>query len=296
MSKGLCYVAIDPGIAEDPAILDIAERYDLDPFALAGRCVRFFGKVAEHRPDGDLTGLAGATLDAWAGGGVAGLGLSIRDALVDEAGRLRAWDRYNGSALRRLESDRERQRNRRLAALANKSTDRPRTVHGSSTDNPRIVHGESVTTGTIPNNRSSSATHARAREDLILDPPVESVAERQALLCSQLPPSCHPALHRLLTNARAGALGVCDQLDALLALRPGVIATGPGMKPLHPDHVAELIVRMSSTTNATWHKGTALGMIDSILRGAKPPASRNGHRPRTSATVPDRPPTRIPEL
>lgn len=146
------------------------------------------------------------------------------------------------------------------------------------------------------NDHSVSDTHARAREDLILDPPVESVAERQALLCSQLPASCHPALHRLLTNARAGALGVCDQLDALLALRPGVIATGPGMKPVHPAHVAELIVRMSGTPNASWHGGLAIGMLESILRGAKPPASRNGNRPRTSAAVPDRPPTRIPRL
>lgn len=145
-------------------------------------------------------------------------------------------------------------------------------------------------------NRSAAATHARAREDLILDPPVESVAERQALLCSQLPASCHPALHRLLTNARAGALGVCDQLDALLALRPGVIATGPGMRPVHPAHVAELIVRMSGTPNASWHGGLAIGMLESILRGTKPSASRNGNRPRTPATVPDRPPTRIPEL
>lgn len=157
MSKGITYVAVDPGIAEDPTTLEVAEAFGLDPFALAGRCVRFFGRVAEHRPDGNLEGLGGAVLDAWAGGGVAGLGLALRDALTDDTGTLRAWDRYNGSALRQREAARARARARRGTNNPEECANSSRTVREQFAHGTRTVRDNH----TIPDINNHDNDNAR---------------------------------------------------------------------------------------------------------------------------------------
>lgn len=139
-----------------------------------------------------------------------------------------------------------------------------------------------------------SGPSERSEEQTII---ITGVRERASEMKGLLPADCHDALDRLLVNAQAGAAGVLDQLDGLLAVKPRVVPKGPGMRPVSAEHVGELIVRMSSTPRAQWHQELALGMLEAITRG-RPlrPSVPTPSVARGRTTTPARPATKIPQL
>jgi hypothetical protein len=131
--KGLHYVAIDPKIASDPKVAAMAKRLHKDRHWVAGHFPAFFGEVAAHAPDGNLSGIPDDLLDQWAGG-VKGWGKMVRDLLCTD-GTLNAWMRYNGRAIGKAEADRARKREFRHG----NSADIPRKFRGHSADIPTTI-------------------------------------------------------------------------------------------------------------------------------------------------------------
>jgi hypothetical protein len=66
----------------------------------------------DHVRDGDVASVDDVVIEQWAGwnGKVGTFGAAFRRVLCDEVGVVRAWEKHNGAALRRLESDLERKR------------------------------------------------------------------------------------------------------------------------------------------------------------------------------------------
>lgn len=129
--KGLDYVGIAPGIAKDTKIALIATALRKDRYWVAGHFPAFFGEVAEHAPDGNLSSVPDDLLDDWAGG-VRGWGALVRQHLCVD-GQLEAWWKYNGRALENLERDRRRKSERRREDDG-KSVEIPRNVPARSED------------------------------------------------------------------------------------------------------------------------------------------------------------------
>jgi hypothetical protein len=290
--KGLSYVAVDPAIAADVRIFRMAEALGVDRFWLVGHLPQFFGALAANQPDGDIAAIPDAVLDHWAGD-VPGFGVQVREHLCDAGStQLRSWAKYNGKALASLERDRTRKREARearerlareqRATAKGSSTEDPGNVRGTSEDAPSKEGGTSPEDpGTVPA-RSAVITGTGTDTGTKLQTATHSagVRERASAIQAVLPTRCHDALRRLLVNAHAGAAGVLDQIEGLLALNPKVNPTGPGQKPVSPEHVAEVVIRLSSTTRAQWHQGMAITIVGELQRGRPAPrTSRNGHEP-----------------
>lgn len=66
----------------------------------------------DHARDGDVGAVDDVVVEQWAGwnGKVGTFGAAFRQFLCDESGVVRAWEKHNGAALRRLEADLERKR------------------------------------------------------------------------------------------------------------------------------------------------------------------------------------------
>ena len=72
----------------------------------------------DHARDGDVAHVDDVVLEQWAGwGGKVGVfGGAFRRFLCDETGTVRAWEKHNGAALRKAETDIERKRSMRNGA------------------------------------------------------------------------------------------------------------------------------------------------------------------------------------
>lgn len=174
--KGLEFVAIDPGIARDTRIAFMAAGLQRDRYWVAGHFPAFFGEVARHQPDGNLSAIPDDLLDEWAGN-VEGWGAQVRAHMCDDDGVLRSWMKYNGEKLLALQQDRERKREAREAQRNGRgpSAENPRTrppqkgrrVAGQSEDSPGNVRGPSTSTVT-ETDINISAQRARASVERLL--------------------------------------------------------------------------------------------------------------------------------
>jgi len=229
--KGLDYVAINRGIADDPKIMTIAASMKKDRYWIAGHFPMFFGNVAEHAPDGELRFFTNQQLDAWAGG-VRGFGSHVREHLCDATGKLSAWWKYNGRALQKLEGDRRRKR---------------RKDDGSSTEFPgnlRAASAPLTVTDTVTDKETES-------------PP----SPNEVALHRHLPESCWPYLRSVLVRAREGSPGVALSIFQRLGLDPKAIPTGPGMTFATAEEMAEVLKRVAGSKGTGWSEPFVNGIL-----------------------------------
>jgi len=94
----------------------------------------------DHVRDGDVGHVDNVVLEQWAGwGGKMGVfGAAFRHHLCDETGAVRAWEKHNGAALRKAESDIERKRSMRNGA----ETARAKTAPSARQNSGRRQNGQ----------------------------------------------------------------------------------------------------------------------------------------------------------
>lgn len=109
------WIRICVNIADDPAVGAIADACDIPLAEALGGVVAVLCKLPAHAEDGALAGIPDRTLEKWANweherGAFA---RAFREAMCDEHGVVKAWDRHNGSAIREAKAARERMRESR---------------------------------------------------------------------------------------------------------------------------------------------------------------------------------------
>ncbi len=109
------WIRICVGIADDPTVGAIADACDIPLAEAVGCVVSVLCKLPSHAEDGGLSAIPDRTLEKWANweherGAFA---KAFRSTMCDEAGVVKAWDHYNGAAIREAKASRDRMRETR---------------------------------------------------------------------------------------------------------------------------------------------------------------------------------------
>lgn len=116
------WIRICVGIADDPAVGAIADACNIPVAEAVGCVVSVLCKLPAHAEDGGLAAVPDRTIEKWANWeherGV--FAQAFRGTMCDEAGIVKAWEHYNGSAIREAKAARERMREHRKKPKAPK--------------------------------------------------------------------------------------------------------------------------------------------------------------------------------
>lgn len=114
----MTWVRVDCEIAADKAIGRIAAAAKLSLNEALGCVVRVYCRLPQHARDGNLSDVTDAQLEDWTGyrGKPGAFAAAFRRELCTEAGVVKSWEKYNGSALREQDADRARKAELRAKA------------------------------------------------------------------------------------------------------------------------------------------------------------------------------------
>lgn len=131
------WVKIAVGIMDDPSVRQVAEAVGVSEVTTTGHLVGVFTNLATHAKTGDLSAVSDNTVEAWARwrGKRGRFAQAFRAYLCDSQGVVKAWEDYNGAAIREFEHDRKRK-----ADARKKARDVQRTSTGQSSGRPTDVH------------------------------------------------------------------------------------------------------------------------------------------------------------
>lgn len=106
------WIAISVTIGGDPAVHRMAAVLRIRVAEVVGLLGLTFAGMAQHAPSGQLADVPNTLLEQWSTwhGKRGAFAAQFRAELCDDAGQVRAWEKYNGANIRRLESARERAR------------------------------------------------------------------------------------------------------------------------------------------------------------------------------------------
>jgi len=142
------WIRIETNMARDPKVIALAEGCGISVETAMGFLVQFWGSVAEHRPDGDLSGMSDDALERWAGW--RGMPTVFADQLrkhfvVNDI--LTDWLERQGKLAARAAADRERKRRGNSTEEMRNDTVRstPLTPHRPSGASNAPDHGQPPT-------------------------------------------------------------------------------------------------------------------------------------------------------
>ena len=112
------WVRISTDIQRDPSLHAISDALGIQLELTLGLFIGVLTSLPSAALDGDVSDVSDATLERWAGwtGKRGKFAEAFRAELCTPQGVVRSWNKYNGTALRRLEDDRDRKRAAREAA------------------------------------------------------------------------------------------------------------------------------------------------------------------------------------
>lgn len=135
------WICIAVGIMRDPSVIALAEAVGVSVPTTTGHLVGVLTAMPEGAITGDLSAVSDATLEQWAmwRGPKGKFARAFRAQLCTEQGVVRSWEKYNGSAWRKLKADRERKKAERERRRVQRTSDGPST--GRPLDTSRTSGG-----------------------------------------------------------------------------------------------------------------------------------------------------------
>jgi hypothetical protein len=133
------WVAIDVHIGGDAVTHRLAAAFRLRVPEAAGLLALVFGGMAQHAQDGSLADVTDSQIESWAlwHGKRGTFAAFFRAQLCDEDGTVRAWEKYNGAAIREAKASRERMRQwREKRKLERGVLDQPSDQNGTGDGTP----------------------------------------------------------------------------------------------------------------------------------------------------------------
>jgi hypothetical protein len=241
------WIRLDAALPRDPEVRELADRLGVKKAEAIGLLACAWFAIAEHRPSGDVSDIAPATLEDWAeyeprGKAKRGAFASAFRDLFTRDGAVRGWKDRQGKLIERMEKDRKRKQ-----PNENPSVEFPRNFHGLSAPTERDVTERDVT-------EEQTANFNIAR----------------GVLLSKLPEQYRPDLEAFLRSlgSHTRQLAWIRNLDAKLnGMHPPVAS---------PEVVGAALRQLAANGEApNWKR------FEGYLRmEAAPPLERtNGHRP-----------------
>lgn len=146
------WIRVDASVRSDPELAQLAERVRLDEAKTLGHLVLVWCAVAEHRPNGNISGIKPSVIEKWAEWRPASknlrgvFGKGILELFTNEHGVLRGWQKRQGKLVELMEKDRKRKEPRGKAA---KSAEYPSELEDISVEIPEPFRGNSTETARV---------------------------------------------------------------------------------------------------------------------------------------------------
>ena len=142
----------------------------------------------DHARDGDVAAVDDIVLEQWAGwnGKTGAFGAAFRHHLCDETGTVRAWEKHNGAALRKADSDIERKRAMRNGA---------ETARAERAPSVRQLRAN-LADGAVDETRRDVTTPVTLAEEGLPSPSSSGLRD----VLPMVAPSGHMALTKLFAN------------------------------------------------------------------------------------------------
>lgn len=121
------WIRVETNVGQNDKLHRLAFVLGISTDTCLGHLVQCWGNVAEHRTDGDITGVLDSTFELWANWhGNGDFAKAFRELFVTD-GQITGWRERQGKLIARQAADRNR-----------KSKERPRKVQGTSTESPPL--------------------------------------------------------------------------------------------------------------------------------------------------------------
>lgn len=176
----------------------------------------------DHARDGDMGSVDDVVVEQWAGwnGKMGTFGAAFRRFLCDESGVVRAWEKHNGAALRKAETDIERKRAARYGA----ETARAETAPSARQNSGRRQNGQVDET-------RRDGTASNTDDDGIPSPSSSGLRD----VLPMVAPTGHMALTKLFANVSEPAVwaGILRGMASGLSM--------DGNRPTSPERLAAAV-------------------------------------------------------
>ncbi|KKL67016.1 hypothetical protein LCGC14_2139210 [marine sediment metagenome] len=107
----MTWIRVETNVAENDKVIALAEGCGISVEAALGFLIRFWGRVAEHRTDGDLSHMSDSALERWAGwDGMPTVFSSTLRKLFIRNDILEGWMERQGKLAQRAAKDRARKK------------------------------------------------------------------------------------------------------------------------------------------------------------------------------------------
>lgn len=129
------WIRIAVRIGRDTDIIGMAKTLGVSTPLTTGCCVLVLCELPEGARDGNIGGVSDEAIEAWAQwpGKRGKFAAAFRAHLCTPEGVVKAWEKHNGSAIRRMEADVERKRKGKIPAeFQRSSTGIPAEFHAAS--------------------------------------------------------------------------------------------------------------------------------------------------------------------
>ena len=129
----MTWIRVATNLCESDRVLAVAGGCGISAEACVGFLVRWWGRIAEHRPDGDLTGMTDDALEVWAGwnGMPSVFATQLRKVYMDK-GIVVDWMDEQGKLAARAAADRRRKRRGSSAEIPSLRNDTVRVLPDNS--------------------------------------------------------------------------------------------------------------------------------------------------------------------
>jgi hypothetical protein len=134
------WIRISVALGDDPKVHRLAEALGCRVAEAVGLVVLLLSRFPEHAPDGNLASVPASLVERWAGwdGERGAFETAFRPIFLAPDGLWPAWDKHNGTALKKMAADRDRLRQSRdgrndvAATVATPPRDSRATVDATS--------------------------------------------------------------------------------------------------------------------------------------------------------------------
>lgn len=250
------WIKVSTAIAQDEKVLAVAEDCGVAVAHAVGLVVNVLTRLATERPDGQIADVRDVVLEGWSlWSGKRGRFATAFRATWAPDGVVIGWEKWNGSAIREVQRDRDRKANARK-----RNAERPADIHRTDPGCPPDVLGKKEEEKEEENN---SSVFTQEVGD-IPSPPPAALREASALVA----PRGHAALQVLFAHV--------PDAQAWVGILRGM-ASGLSMDHNRPCDAGRLAVAIEDFVAKGKHRergGPSPKLFRSFVKAATTPVTR----------------------
>lgn len=279
------WIRVAQQIGDDPRLDAMAVTCNVWMATVVGCVVCVLTKLPQHAEDGNVSDVSDAMLERWAQwqGKKGQFAAAFRAEMCNDDGIVRAWERYNGSAMREAKrsmdrskayrEERKRTKNERVRAAFGTENERGNETRRDETNSNYGVSASPVVVADIPREAAPQAATAKRKR------PAEDVVAAFDACRHVVLPCHHDALADLLEavpNATAWA-------GILTGMHSGLSA--PGNRPTEPHRLGTAIQDFVASGK---HRNASPGLFRGFVDRAKAaPTPQSGYTDRDTMRADD---------